>query len=116
MGDFNSFNEFILVILVPVLQARNTLIQVQCPACGKKESIMITESELLSAREQHSLITKAISHTEEEHVLTLYIDGQGIIRRKYCFEIAKNRMKSNEHDLPQDLTSIFGKMIKDSMK
>lgn len=99
-----------------VFQAQKTLIQVHCPACGIKESIMITESELLNARNHHSLITKAVSHTEKGHVLTLYIDGQGIVRRKYCFEIAKNRIKSNEQNLPQDLTSIFGKMIKDSMK
>ena len=59
-----------------------SVIKLDCPICGKKESILLTESELNTAVEQHSLITKAISHSKEGHILTLYIDGQGIVRRK----------------------------------
>ena len=83
---------------------------------------MLSESELSFAREQHSLITKAISHSKEGHVLTLYIDGQGIVRRKYCFEIAQNQINSfmknipRTIDMPGNLNKIFDQMIQNSMK
>ncbi|MFX0137196.1 MAG: hypothetical protein ACFFDN_26385 [Candidatus Hodarchaeota archaeon] len=93
-----------------------TVIQTNCPACGKRESIILTESELKVAREQHTLVTKAISHAKEGHVLTLYIDGEGIVRRKYCFEIAENKSIMFRGSFSKDLDSIFKQMIHDSMK
>lgn len=99
-----------------VLQTQKTDIQTTCPICGKKESILLTESELIVAREQHSLITKAISHTKEGHILTLYIDGQGIIRRKYCFDIAENKVSSLKSTFPKSLNIIFDQMIQNSKK
>ncbi|MFX0122322.1 MAG: hypothetical protein ACFFAE_01705 [Candidatus Hodarchaeota archaeon] len=97
------------------LQAQKTLIQTTCPICGKRESIFVSESELIIAREQHSLITKAMSHSKEGHILTLYIDGQGIVRRKYCFDIAENRSNSVK-SLPNSLGAIFNQMIQESKK
>ncbi|MHA2223928.1 MAG: hypothetical protein ACXAC8_01880 [Candidatus Hodarchaeales archaeon] len=99
-----------------VLQTQKTMVQTICPVCSKDESILLTESELNFAREQHSLITKAISHSEEGHILTLYIDGQGIVRRKYCFDIAENKISSFEGTFPKELDSIFDRMIKNSIK
>jgi hypothetical protein len=105
-----------------VLQKQKNVIETTCPICKKKESILVLESELTFAREQHSLITKAISHSKEGHVLTLYIDGQGIVRRKYCFEIAQNQINSfmknipRTIDIPRNLDKIFDQMIQNSMK
>ncbi|MFX1516041.1 MAG: hypothetical protein ACFFC6_07025 [Promethearchaeota archaeon] len=101
---------------MPVLQAQKTVIQTTCPICGKKESIFVSESELINAREQHSLITKAMSHTKEGHILTLYIDGQGIVRRKYCFDIAENKENLVKNSLPNNLGVIFDQMLQESKK
>lgn len=98
------------------LQTQRTVIQVKCPACGKKETIIVTEVELEYAKNKHALITKAVAHTKDGHVLTLYIDGQGIVRRKYCFEIAKKKLNSFTNVLPENLDSIFEQMIQDAMK
>ena len=105
-----------MVIDLTILQARKTIIETSCPICGKKESILLTESELNTAVEQHSLITKAISHSKEGHILTLYIDGQGIVRRKYCFDIAENKVSAFNFTFPENLDKIFDQMIQDSMK
>ncbi len=113
---FNWSNVNILVISVTIPQTQNVLVQVQCPSCGKKESILITVAELNDACTQHSLITKAISHSTDGHVLTIYIDGQGIVRRKYCFDIAKNDMKLSKRSLSTDLSSIFCQMFEDSTR
>ncbi len=101
---------------VPVLEEQTKHITTTCPICGKKESILLSEDELRNAREQHSLITKAVSHSKEGHVLTLYIDGQGIVRRKYCFEMAENQIKSLENKNPGKLDIIFEQMLQNSMK
>ena len=95
---------------------QKNIIQATCPICGKKESILLSEDELKNAREQHSLITKAVSHSKEGHVLTLYIDGQGIVRRKYCFEMAENQIKSLENKNLGNLDTIFEQMLQNSMK
>lgn len=105
-----------LVIELTVLPPQKTVIQTICPMCGKKESILVTESELNVAREQHSLITKAMSHSEEGHVLTLYIDGQGIVRRKYCFDMAECKGSSIKSAFPRNLNIIFDQMIHESKK
>lgn len=106
----------ITVVELPILQTQKTVIQTTCPICGKKESIFISESELINAREQHSLITKAMSHSKEGHILTLYIDGQGIVRRKYCFDIAENKDNSLKNSLSNNLGAIFSQMIQESKK
>ena len=106
----------ILVIELPVIQTHKTVIQTTCPICGKKESIFVSASELILAREQHSLITKAMSHSKEGHVLTLYIDGEGIVRRKYCFDIAENKDNSLKNSLPNNLEAIFNQMLHESKK
>lgn len=104
-----------MVIELTLLQSQKIVIQTICPICKKKESILLTESELDIAQKQHSLITKAISHSKEGHILTLYIDGQGIVRRKYCFEIAEN---SNllKHTSPDNLNTIFDRMFQNSLE
>ncbi|MFW9825662.1 MAG: hypothetical protein ACFFE4_22160 [Candidatus Thorarchaeota archaeon] len=99
-----------------IVESQKTIIQANCPICGRKDYIIISETELEFAREQHSLITKAVSHPKEGHVLTLYIDGEGIVRRKYCFEIAEEKLKAMENRLPKNLNSIFEKMIQDSIE
>ena len=101
---------------MPVLQIQKTVIQTTCPICGKKESIFVSESELVNAREQHSLITKAMSHSKEGHILTLYIDGEGIVRRKYCFDIAENKENLLRDSLPNNLGVIFSQMLQESKK
>ncbi|MFX0050998.1 MAG: hypothetical protein ACFFAJ_01325 [Candidatus Hodarchaeota archaeon] len=105
-----------MVITLDALQTQKTVIQTNCPACGKTESIILTESELKVAKEQHSLLTRAISHAKEGHVLTLYIDGEGIVRRKYCFEIAENNRIKFRGSFSKDLKSIFKQMIHNSME
>ncbi|MFX1285430.1 MAG: hypothetical protein ACFFB5_17430 [Promethearchaeota archaeon] len=99
-----------------VLQTHKTVIETTCPICGKNESILVTASELNIAREQHSLITKALTHLKEGHILTLYIDGQGIVRRKYCFDIAEHKANSFKGSLPKKLNLIFDQMIQESKK
>ncbi|MFX0013628.1 MAG: hypothetical protein ACFFB2_10805 [Promethearchaeota archaeon] len=99
-----------------VLHAQKSIIQTTCPICGKKESIFVTESELSIAQEQHSLITKAMPHVKEGHILTLYIDGQGIVRRKYCFDIAESKINSLKITFPKNLGTIFDQMIQESKK
>jgi len=97
------------------IQAQKSMIQTSCPLCGEKETIFLSKGELDYARSNHALITKAISHTNNGHVLTLYIDGEGIVRRKYCFEIAeKNDLNRNIH-LPKKLDLVFDQMLKDSL-
>lgn len=105
-----------MVVELTALQTQKTIIQTICPICGTNESILITESELNIAREQHSLITKALSHTKEGHILTLYIDGQGIVRRKYCFDIAEHKVSSLKGPFPKNLNMIFNQMIQESKK
>lgn len=105
-----------MVIVLATLQTQKRIIQANCPICGKIDTIVVTESELKFAREHHSLLTKAISHVKEGHVLTLYIDGEGIVRRKYCFDIAKNKPNLFKGSFTKDLDSIFERMIHDSKK
>lgn len=92
------------------------LITTICPICGKNEIISLTREELTHARNEHTLITKAISHSKNGHVLTLYIDGEGIVRRKYCFDLVQNNKLGFKLFNTDKLDSLFDKMIEDSLK
>ncbi len=70
----------------------------------------------MHALNEHTLITKAISHSKNGHVLTLYIDGEGIVRRKYCFDLIQNDPLKLKHVNSGQLDSLFEKMLKDSLK
>jgi hypothetical protein len=105
-----------LLIRVVALQDQNKTITTTCPICGKSESIIVTFSELAQARNQHSLLTKAVSHKRDGHVLTLYIDGEGRVRRKYCFELVQDVLMKFEGKSVGDLDSLFDKMLRDSLK
>ena len=104
-----------MVIVVVSIQAQKSMIQTNCPLCGERETIFLSKDELDYARSNHALITKAISHTDKGHVLTLYIDGEGIVRRKYCFEIAEKKELNRNIHLPTRLDLIFDQMLKDSL-
>jgi hypothetical protein len=92
------------------------LITTTCPICGENEIIKLTAGELAHALNEHTLITKAISHSKNGHVLTLYIDGEGIVRRKYCFDLVKNHKLSLKPFNLEKLDSLFDKMLEDSLK
>ena len=101
---------------LPLLEEQTKRIETSCPICGKCESITINLVELEHARNNHSLITKAVSHAKDGHVLTLYIDGDGMVRRKYCFDLVRKNL-INVDKLPLGkLDNLFDKMIKDSMR
>ena len=92
------------------------LITTICPICGKNEIVRLTTEELTRARNELTLITKAISHSKNGHVLTLYIDGEGIVRRKYCFDLVQDDKLGYKSFKTDQLDSVFDKMIKDSLK
>ncbi len=101
---------------VPVLEEQTKYITTTCPICGKYESITINLTELEQARNDHSLLTKAISHAKNGHVLTLYIDGDGQVRRKYCFDLVRKNLIKMDKFAPGKLDNLFEKMIKNSMR
>ena len=103
------------MIILPILQEHTKKIKTTCPICEKSEIITISLLELDSAQKNHALIIKAIPHTKNGHVLTIYIDGEGIVRRKYCFDLVqKNIIRIEELSLG-NLDSIFDKMFRDSL-
>jgi hypothetical protein len=77
---------------------------------------VISLLELDQAQKNHSLITKAIPHFKDGHVLTIYIDGEGIVRRKYCFDLVQKNIIKIDEITSGKLDSIFDKMIQDSLK
>lgn len=91
-------------------------ITITCPICDKREIISVTESELRQARENHSLFTKAVSHAKDGHVLTFYIDGEGIVRRKYCFDLVQKNFVKLEGTNSKNLSSVFAKMLENSLE
>jgi hypothetical protein len=101
---------------LPLLEERIKVITAKCPICGKCESITINLTELEQARNNHSLLTKAVSHAKDGHVLTLYIDGEGLVRRKYCFDLVRKNLIKMNNFIPGKLDNLFEKMIKDSMR
>lgn len=104
------------MIVLPVLQEHTKLIKTTCPICEKIETITIPLRELKQAQKNHALITKAIPHTENGHVLTVYIDGEGIVRRKYCFDLIQNNIIRIEDLALGNLDSIFDKMLRNSLR
>ena len=93
-----------------------TIAETTCPLCGKEESIRITESEIIKAKKDHKLIAKAIQHEEEGHILALYTDTEGRVRRRYCFEITKKNTPISRKDATGGLEEIFAKMMQNSRK
>ena len=91
-------------------------ITITCPICDKREVIAVTVSELHQARENHTLFTKAVSHAKDGHVLTFYIDGEGIVRRKYCFDLVQKNFVKLEGSNPKKLCSLFAKMLENSLE
>lgn len=91
-------------------------ITITCPICDKCEIITVTKFELDQARKNHTLFTKAVSHAEDGHVLTFYIDGEGIVRRKYCFDLVQKNFVKLEASSPKNLRSLFTKMLENSLE
>ncbi len=116
LGVFNYQNPIYVVMRLPYLEEQTKQISATCPICGKRESITVNMHELEQARLNHSLLTKAISHAKNGHVLTLYIDGEGIVRRKYCFDLVRKKIINIDKLNPGQLDNLFEKMIKDSMR
>ncbi len=97
-------------------KTRYTIAETKCPLCGKEESIQITEPEIMKAKKDHKLIAKAIQHEVEGHILALYVDTEGKVRRRYCFEITKKNTLISRKDATGGLEEIFAKMIQNSRK
>ena len=92
------------------------IVQITCPQCGKDDLIPITKSEILTAKKNHKLIPKAIQHQEEGHILAAFIDIEGFVRRRYCFEIVKNTPRKIRETPTGKLETIFNQMIQNSRK
>jgi len=116
LGVFIQYRLSRSVNKLPVLMDQRKDITITCPICGKCEIIVVTESELYQARKNHTLFTKAISHAKDGHVLTFYIDGEGIVRRKYCFDLVQKNFVKLEASNPKNLSSLFTKMLENSLK
>ena len=91
-------------------------VQTTCPVCGKLESVVISDSDLTQAKKEHRLISKAITHENEGHIFAMYIDQEGKVRRRYCFDIVKNDKFPLEKDVFKDLETIFSQMIEAAKK
>ena len=99
------------------IKESNMKISVKCPLCEKQDVLTIPIKEILKAREELTLITKAIIHEKDKHVLTVYIDGYGRVRRKYTFNCIDNLLKSSKKDnFPGSLNEIFDLMKKNSLE
>ena len=116
LGVFNRGGLRRSVNKLPVLMDQKKEITITCPICGKCEIIIVTESELLQARKNHTLFTKAVSHAKDGHVLTFYIDGEGVVRRKYCFDLVEKNFVKLEASNPKNLSSLFTKMLENSLE
>ncbi|MCK4848848.1 MAG: hypothetical protein KAT16_07495 [Candidatus Heimdallarchaeota archaeon] len=101
---------------MPVLMDQKKEITITCRICGKCEIIAVTKLELDQARKNHTLFTKAVSHAKDGHVLTFYIDGEGIVRRKYCFDLVQKNFVKLEASNPKNLKSLFTKMLENSLE
>ena len=102
--------------ILAVLTDQKKEIKIICPICGKCDIIQVTEAELTRARENHTLFTKAVSHAKDGHVLTFYIDGEGIVRRKYCFDLVQKSIVKIDLQDTKNLNSLFTKMLENSME
>jgi len=92
------------------------LAQATCPLCGKREIISITESERKKAKKEHRLISKAIQHNKEGHIFAIFVDVEGKVRRRYCFEIVKQPHSTPKKYTPNTLKEIFSQMLQNSRK
>lgn len=59
------------------------IIQVTCPNCGTREALEITEKDIERASQSMGLVTKTLDHGT--HILLLYLDTDGNIRRENVF-------------------------------
>jgi len=105
-----------MMIDLSILREQTKKIKTTCPICEKNETIIISLLELDHAQKNHSLITKAIPHSKDGHVLTIYIDGEGIVRRKYCFDLVQRNFIRIDEITSGKLDSVFNKMLQDSLK
>ncbi len=85
--------------------------QATCPLCGKREIIVITESERKKAKKEHKLISKAIQHKEEGHIFAIFVDIEGKVRRRYCFEIVEQSHSIQKKYTQNTLDEIFSQMV-----
>jgi len=92
------------------------LAQATCPLCGKREIISITESERKKAKKEHKLISKAIQHNEEGHIFAIFIDIEGKVRRRYCFEIVQQTHSTPKKYTPNTLEEIFSQMLQNAKR
>lgn len=93
--------------------------QTKCPLCNIKESVVLTEIEMMKSVQERKLIPKAFIHPEKGHILAIFIDREGKIRRRFCFEIVKNKSNniSKMNNPPMgSLGKIFDQMIQNSQK
>ncbi len=92
------------------------MIETTCPMCGKLESLLITENELKKAKKNHRLISKAINHKKQGHIFALYVDYDGNVRRRYCFDIFENHNSLASKNSFSDLETVFTKMFEAAKK
>lgn len=59
------------------------IIQVTCPNCGAREALEITEKDIERASQSMGLVTKTLDHGT--HILLLYLDTDGNVRRENVF-------------------------------
>ena len=97
-------------------ESKGIIAKTTCPLCGREESILISELEIIRAKQDHKLIAKAIQHVEEEHILALHIDIEGRVRRRFCFDIVENKISTQKNKAMGDLEKIFTQMVQNSRK
>jgi len=59
------------------------IVSVTCPECGAKEALEITENDIERASQSMGLVTKTLDHGT--HILLLYLDTNGNVRRENVF-------------------------------
>ena len=104
---------------MPEKQKKGRITQTRCPLCAKEESLHLTEAEILKSKQEHKLIPKAIIHQEEGHILAVFIDIEGKVRRRYCFDIVEEITPIRRKVSAQtngNLENIFTQMIQNSRK
>ncbi|MHA1969787.1 MAG: hypothetical protein ACW964_18585 [Candidatus Hodarchaeales archaeon] len=97
-------------------QKKERITQTRCPLCAQEESVHLTEAEILKSKQEHKLIPKAFIHREEGHILALFIDIEGKVRRRFCFDIVEKITPFRRTQTTENLESIFTQMIQNSRK
>ncbi|MCK5588198.1 MAG: hypothetical protein KAI34_05705, partial [Candidatus Lokiarchaeota archaeon] len=59
------------------------IVSVTCPECGAKEALEISENDIERASQSMGLVTKTLDHGT--HILLLYLDTNGNVRRENVF-------------------------------